>query len=160
MRSGAPRDGLVLARSLAMTTYRSAEEFDRRFPWRPLTDGGNSGFRGAGDERSLVFPVESYLSARGEDFADRFSPRAFLCLSQSIDLQDVDPRRVEVPATLISVDRDTLVPVWQVAELARSLGGRCRHDTLSSIYGHDAFLKEREALTGLLQESLNRREVA
>ena len=47
---GRPKDGLQLARALAMSTYRSSEEFSARFNGAPVLDG----------ER-FVFPVESYL---------------------------------------------------------------------------------------------------
>ena len=47
---GRPKDGLQLARALAMSTYRSAEEFEARFNGAPTRDG----------ER-FTFPVERYL---------------------------------------------------------------------------------------------------
>ncbi|MBN8889239.1 MAG: phenylalanine--tRNA ligase subunit beta, partial [Rhodospirillales bacterium] len=68
---GRPKEGVKLARALAMSTYRSTEEFAARFNGEPALDG----------ER-FVFPVESYLFARGSDYASRYRPEAFLCLSE------------------------------------------------------------------------------
>lgn len=140
---GRPDVGLSLGRALAMTTYRSARELDARFDWRP-----------AGPERPTRFPVEAYLDARGDDFAARFEPDAFVSLSESIDLHRVDPAGITARTTLVSVDSDTLVPPWLVAELAdRAPGVRC-HVTLTSVFGHDAFLKETEAVTHVIRTAL------
>jgi homoserine O-acetyltransferase len=131
-----------------MTTYRSAEEFDVRFDWRP--------------EDSAVharFPVESYLDARGDAFAARFTPERFRRLSESIDLHAVDPAAVTAPTVLVSVDSDALVPPWLVDELAAAAPGVEAHVTVTSVYGHDAFLKE-TALVSDLVRSLLVREVA
>lgn len=134
--------GLALARSLAMTTYRTSGEFEARFGVEPI-----SGSRGR-------FEVEQYLDAQGEKFRGRFDPRAFQCLSHSIDLHYVDPRRVTVPTTLLSVDTDELVPTWLVNELEQALPLECHHHRLPSPFGHDAFLKEPEAISALLSNIL------
>jgi homoserine O-acetyltransferase len=129
-----PREGLQLARALAMATYRSPEEFAARFSGAPLLEG----------ER-FEFPVESYLFARGADYASRYRPESFLCLSESIDLHRVDAERIFVPTTAVAVREDQLVPINDVrAMVARLPAGRLHE--ISSIYGHDAFLKETEQL--------------
>lgn len=133
-------DALVLARGLAMTTYRSARELESRFDGEPVvTDGW------------ARFPVESYLEARGRDFAARFRPDRFLRLSESIDLHAVEPASLTCPTTVVSFDTDTLVPPWLVGELASGAGGPCRHVRLRSIYGHDAFLKQDDRLADVLR---------
>lgn len=142
----AGRDALVLARALAMTTYRSAREFARRFDHAPDGDG--------------LFEVERYLRNRGERFADTFSPDAFLVLSRSIDLHRVDPGRVCAPTTLVAFEPDAVTPVWQARTLAAQLGGRWTLRVLRSIYGHDAFLKETDALAPIVADALCRPEVA
>lgn len=145
MTTGSPclETGLSLARALAMTTYRSAREFDARFDWRVSDDRG-----------APRFQVEDYLDARGEDFATRFSTEGFVSLSESIDLHAVDPSSITVPTTLVSVDSDTVVPPWLVEELAQKAPGVLRHVTLESIYGHDAFLKEVGLLADVLRSTL------
>lgn len=148
LAEGTPReaDAVALARSLAMTTYRSAREFDARFAWE------------AEDRRAAwpVFPVEGYLRSRGEAFARRFSAAAFLRLSESIDLHRVDPGAVVVPTTLLSVDSDTLAPPWLVDELERGAPGVVEHVRLSSVFGHDAFLKEADSVAAVLEAALGR----
>ncbi len=141
---GADEAGLALARALAMTTYRSAEEFRERFSGEPAPDG-SGGFR---------FPVEDYLDHHGDAFARRFSSRQFLCLSQSLDLHRVDPGRVGAPVTLVAMDPDVLAPAWQVRELHRRLGPGHRLVEIASLHGHDAFLTDVEAFTSVVEAFL------
>lgn len=142
--TGRVGEGLALARGLAMTTYRSAGEFETRFPraWS------------FGDDGRPRFPVEAYLEARGRAFVERFPAQAFLRLSESIDLHDLDPAPLVVPTTLVSFDSDVLVPSWLVEELKEAVGCPCGHRTLSSPFGHDAFLKEASAVSAVLRQVL------
>jgi len=136
--------GLVLARALAMATYRSAREFEERFPGP--AEATLDGFR---------FPVETYLMARGESYAAVYKPEAFVCLSESIDLHRVEPEAIRVPTTLLGVQEDQLVPLADMRELRDRHGGNCSLVEISSIYGHDAFLKETEVLRDLLARALD-----
>jgi homoserine O-acetyltransferase/O-succinyltransferase len=139
---GRPKDGLQLARALAMSTYRSAEEFEARFNGAPSRDG----------ER-FTFPVERYLNARGSDFAERHQPESILCLSESIDLHHVDATRIFVPTTIVAIREDQLVPLTDLRGLAARLPVARLHE-ISSIYGHDAFLKESDQLRGIFAAAL------
>ena len=139
---GRPKDGLKLARALAMSTYRSAEEFEARFDGAPARDGDR-----------YVFPVEQYLFARGGDFADRHTAEAILCLSESIDLHHVDASRIFVPTTIVAIREDQLVPLADLRGLAARLPAAKLHE-ISSIYGHDAFLKESDQLRGIFAAAL------
>ena len=136
--------GLVLARALAMATYRSAREFEERFPGP--AEATADGFR---------FPVEAYLMARGASYAALYKPEAFVCLSESIDLHRVEPEAIRVPTTLLGVTEDQLVPLADMRELRDRHGGNCSLVEISSIYGHDAFLKETEVLRDLLARALD-----
>lgn len=143
---GDPREGLILARGLAMTTYRSAREFALRFadgPGEP--DGSRRG-------------VAGYLRARGERFADAFTPDAFLCLSQSIDLHRVDPASIRTPVTLVAFEPDAIAPAWQIRALADQLPGPWVLRTVRSQYGHDAFLREPTIVGAILSDVLSTRE--
>ena len=107
-------DALSIARGLAMTTYRTADEFDARF-------------NGPGEacETGLRFPVDGYLDYHGQQFSSRFGPASFLCLSESIDLHRVDVGRISVPMTLIGVRDDSLVPVQLLVAMSQRSGGPC-----------------------------------
>ncbi len=139
---GRPKEGLQLARALAMSTYRSSEEFEARFDGAPVREG----------ER-FSFPVERYLFARGSDFAAAYNPQAILCLSESIDLHNVDATRIFVPTTIVAIREDQLVPLSDLRGLAARLAAAKLHE-VSSIYGHDAFLKESDQLRGIFTAAL------
>lgn len=140
--SGRGAEGLALARALAMSTYRSSEELAARFSAAPALEGGR-----------FVFPVERYLTARGIDYAARHQPESFLCLSESIDLHRVDATRVFVPTTAVAVREDQLVPLGDVRAMVARLRAARLYE-VSSIYGHDAFLKESQQLRGVFATAL------
>jgi homoserine O-acetyltransferase/O-succinyltransferase len=161
MEGGRVHAGLGLARALAMTTYRSATEFEARFSHEP---GPGQGPIDGPTRQQLQgashFPVEAYLDARGRAFAARFDASEFLTLSESVDLHAVDPSVLSTPMTVVSVDSDALVPPWLVAELADAVEGPVTHVRLTSIYGHDAFLKETATVATVLRSALGATEVA
>ncbi|MBX5463131.1 MAG: alpha/beta fold hydrolase, partial [Steroidobacteraceae bacterium] len=134
LQAGQAREGLQLARALAMSTYRSSEEFAARFSGAPVRGDG-----------CFVFPVEDYLFARGADYATRYRPESFLCLSESIDLHRVDASRIFVPTAAVAIREDQLVPLADMRSMVARLPSGRLHE-ISSVYGHDAFLKESEQL--------------
>ena len=133
LESGRPREGLALARQLAVTTYRSAEEFGERF-----------------DAES----VQRYLRHQGEKFASRFSTARFLALSLSLDLHSVDPSRITTPAVLVAARGDAIVPLEQMQELADSLAGPTALRVTQTFTGHDAFLAEPHAAGSIIRNAL------
>jgi homoserine O-acetyltransferase len=140
---GEGAQGVALARALAMATYRSPDEFAERFRAPPRTDNG-----------TYVFPVEDYLFARGAEYAARHRPEAFLCLSESIDLHHVEAARIRVPTTIVAVREDQIVPLGDLHALCVRLGTYGRLIEISSLYGHDAFLKEAAQLGPVFRSTL------
>ncbi|MGE0113870.1 MAG: homoserine O-succinyltransferase [Steroidobacteraceae bacterium] len=141
---GEGSQGLRLARALAMATYRSPAEFVQRFSGKPERTA--EGFR---------FPVEQYLFSRGDAYAATYVPESFVCLSESIDLHRVAPAAIRVPTTLVAIREDQLVPLSDMQELQKQLSGPSELIELSSLYGHDAFLKETEALRAVFAKALS-----
>ena len=132
------RPALELARALAMSTYRSPEEFSARFRKPPRWENGRP-----------VFAVEEYLMARGRDYAARNRAEAFTCLSESIDLHQVDATRIPVRTDVVAVREDQLVPIADMRAMTARMPNARQHE-LSSLLGHDAFLKEAEQLRAVL----------
>lgn len=137
-------EGLRLARALAMATYRSPQEFAERFAGAPTREGDR-----------YAFPVEKYLLSRGDAYASSYRPEAFVCLSESIDLHTVDASAIKVPTALIAVREDQLVPLADMQSLSERLGGPKALFEISSLYGHDAFLKETDALRAIFTQILS-----
>jgi homoserine O-acetyltransferase len=144
IETGNPAQGLELARALAMATYRSPEEFAARF----------AGAARRNAEDKFVLPVEEYLFARGAEYAQRYRPASFVCLSESIDLHRVDAGRIFAPVTAIAVREDQLVPLGDMRAMVARLPNAELHE-ISSVYGHDAFLKENRRLAPIFANVLN-----
>ncbi len=132
--NGQEEEGLALARELAMTTYRSSEEFTKRFATRQT---GKAPAR---------FDVDDYLLACGRKFTGTMGASRYLSLSESIDLHKVNPRNIDAPALLIASRTDQLTPPEQMHELSKGMAGKTQFITLDSPFGHDAFLKETKVL--------------
>lgn len=126
---GRERDGLAIARGIAMTSYLTPRYFEERLAG---TDR---------DDSTLVEDrIGEYLKTRGEQFADKWTSDKYNALSLSLDLHKIRPEDVTVPSTVIAITSDRLVPVAQSRELANRLGGPSQLIELDSSYGHDAFL--------------------
>lgn len=141
-RLGDTRSALALARGLAMSTYRTPQEFLQRFSGEPqMTEAG------------ALFPVEAYLMARGDHYASQYAAGSFVSLSESIDLHHIEPERVAVPVSALAVTSDQLVPIADMRELAAALPSATLTQ-IDSIFGHDAFLKEAHQLRPFFDRSL------
>jgi homoserine O-acetyltransferase len=143
---GDEKEALALSRVLAMTTYRSQEEFHRRFSDRPTI--------GADGPR---FPVEDYLDHHGLLFAERFDAMGFLCLSLSMDLHRVDPAAVRAPVTLVAMEPDSIAPAWQVRQLFELLGPGHELVEVPATCGHDSFLTDIGTFTEVVSTFLEKR---
>ena len=132
--------GLELARALAMSTYRSPEEFAARFRAPPRIDGGR-----------LVFPVEEYLQARGRDYAARNRARSFHLPVRVHRPAPVDATRITVRTEVVAVREDQLVPLADMRALTARLPRRRDCMRFPRCMGHDAFLKEAEQLRAVFR---------
>lgn len=144
IESGRAGEALAIARALAMTTYRSADEFAARFS--PVVPDDSAG--------GVHFEVERYLMHHGTTFAARFDAHRYLALSLSADLHRVVPERITRPTVLVAAEGDTLVPRAQLEALARRLGGPSSLTTIATQVGHDAFLAEPTQVGRILTAAL------
>jgi homoserine O-acetyltransferase len=130
--AGREREGLTIARGIAMTSYLTPLYFEERVAGWDLNDS-----------RLVEDRIGSYLKTRGEQFADKWTSDRYSALSLSLDLHSIRPEDVTVPTTVIAVSSDRLVPVAQSRELARRLGGPSQLIEIDSSFGHIApFIEE------------------
>jgi homoserine O-acetyltransferase len=139
METGQEFTALKLARSLAICGYRSEREFSSRFK-AGVTDGPES--------------VTAYLDYCSEKFASGFDIFSYLCLSASIDSHQFNPDQVRIPVDLLGFNSDQLVPVHQLIKLRKKLGPDGKLILKPSLYGHDAFLKERQLVATVISDHL------
>lgn len=130
---GDGKAALELARSLAVLGYRTPEGIEQRF---------------------VDDDVLGWLGHHGRCFAGRFDTDAYRCLGASLDTHRIDPESIRVPTTLFNVREDQLVPSSLAHEFAARCGAGCDLVEVSSVYGHDAFLKEDAAVACLFRNAL------
>jgi len=136
-----PHKGLSAARSLAMITYRSPQNY-------------NSKFGRAINPESQTFEVESYLEYQGQKLNKRFDANSYIRLTQAMDIHDVSRNRgsfeetltqINKPCLIIGVDSDLLYPTFEQKELAALIPNSFYKEIISP-FGHDAFLIEFEQI--------------
>ena len=103
--------------------------------------------------------VAGYLDHCGQKITRRFDQASYIALSRSIDQYRGHPELIRTPLTLVAFDTDLLAPPALVAELAEAAQGPVQQHTITSTFGHDAFLKETAAvgrvLTAALEEQIH-----
>ncbi len=150
-----PVDGLSIARGMGQFSYRTGDEFRRRFD------------RGAqGEEEPLKggrYAIESYLQHQGEKLAQRFDPNSYVTLSEAMNHHDVGRGRGGIAQALSRVQADTCVagivsdrlyPLAQQEELVRHLPGNPPLRIIESESGHDGFLLEIEQVGAIVETAL------
>jgi homoserine O-acetyltransferase len=78
-----PREGLRLARAIAMCTYKSPELFDERHGRRPNRRGPAPWQSADG-----LFDIAGYLDHQGAIFDTRFDPNSYTAITRAMDLWD------------------------------------------------------------------------
>ena len=154
-----PDTGLELARRFAHLTYRGENELDTRF--------GNEGqATGDGREDPLAggrYAVQSYLEYQGAKLVRRFDAGSYVALTETLSNHDVGRGRggvakalqsCPVPVVVGGITSDRLYPLRLQQELADLLPGCAGLNVVESIYGHDGFLIETDAVGQLIRETL------
>ncbi|MEB3983081.1 homoserine O-acetyltransferase [Mycobacterium sp. 663a-19] len=151
----APDAGLAIARRFAHLTYRGEVELDTRF--------GNDG---QGDEDPLNggrFAVQSYLEHQGDKLVNRFDAGSYVALTEALNSHDVGRGRggvrnalrgCPVPVVVGGFTSDRLYPLTLQEELAELLPGCTGLQVVESIYGHDGFLLEFDAVGDMIRKTL------
>lgn len=151
-----PETGLQLARRFAHLTYRGEVELDTRF--------GNAG---QGQEDPLTggrYAVQSYLEHQGAKLVRRFDAGSYVALTDALSSHDVGRDRGGVAAALGScpvpvvvggITSDRLYPLRLQQELADLLPGCTGLNVVESLYGHDGFLVETDAVGQLVRRTMD-----
>ena len=154
-----PREGLALARGIAMTTYKSSELFHERHGRKPDRKGTVPYAQESGR-----FDIAGYLEYQGKLFWQRFDANAYITITRAMDLWDPLQdwqgeawERIRAKVLLFGISSDVLFPdndVCLFAEEVRAAGVDCRYESVESAHGHDSFLAEPDKLIALLKEFL------
>lgn len=139
--------GLALARSIAMLSYRSPQDFENKEQsWQHDTREN----------------VASYLNYQGEKFIKRFDEQSYVLLSKMMDAHDISRDRedsietilgaIEANSLVIGIDNDLLFPITEQQYLAEHIPGAHIH-VISSPKGHDAFLLEGNRISQAIEQN-------
>jgi len=149
-----PIAGMAVARQIAHITYRSAAELGERFGRQPQAhEDPTAGGR---------YAVQSYLDHHGDKLGRRFDPNSYVVLTEAMMSHDIGRGRGGVPLALATitaalsvavVDSDRLFLPAQGAEIAAAPAAGPLQ-TMTSVYGHDGFLLEREQVASVIRGAL------
>jgi homoserine O-acetyltransferase/O-succinyltransferase len=151
-----PDVGLQIARRFAHLTYRGEIELDTRF--------ANNAQGAENPAAGGRYAVQSYLEHQGTKLVSRFDAGSYVVLTEALSRHDVGRDRggvaaalrgCPVPVVVAGITSDRLYPLRLQEELADLLPGCTGLQVVDSIYGHDGFLVETEAVGELLQQTLH-----
>ena len=150
-----PHRGMGVARKIGHFSYRSEVELASRFGREPQ-DGEDPLAGGR-------YSVESYLDYHADKLARRFDANSYIVLSEAMNHHDVGRGRGGLAAALGSVtcrvavagvDSDRLYPLRLQHEIAELVPDGPEVTIVHSVYGHDSFLIESEAVGAFLRAAL------
>ena len=140
--------GLEAARAIAMLSYRHYNTYDET--------------QKDEDQRWDHFSAASYQQYQGFKLRTRFTPESYYYLSKAMDSHHVGRHFPSIPDALgriqskclvVGIASDILFPQAEQKFLAAHIPN-AQLEIIDSIYGHDGFLVEMEALDQLLEELL------
>ena len=150
-----PHRGMGIARRIGHLSYRSEPELAARFGRSPQP--GEDAFREG------RYAVESYLDHHADKLARRFDAGSYVVLSEAMNHHDVGRERgglaealgrVRCKVSIAGIDSDRLYPLYLQREMAELLPGRPDVTVVHSLYGHDSFLIESEAVGAFIRKAL------
>lgn len=146
-RPDAGINGMKTARSIALLSYRHYETYVHK-QTSPDTNKQDD------------FPASSYQRYQGEKLAKRFNAFSYWTLSKAMDSHNVGRgrggteaalRQIRSKTLVLGISTDILFPISEQKFLAHHIPGAV-YAEMESIYGHDGFLVEYEALSQTLKE--------
>ena len=145
-------EGLKAARAIGLLGYRTIKSYINN-----QTDE---------DDRVDTFKASSYVRYQGSKLEQRFYAHCYWYLLKALDTHNVGRGRgglekalqqITIPALVLAIDSDMLIPPPQQKFLANHLANATYHE-LSSDFGHDGFLIETDQINNLFLKWLEREE--
>lgn len=145
-------EGMKVARSLALLSYRNYETYQKS----QVEDS---------PDKYKDFKSESYQKYQGEKLAKRFNAFSYYFLSQSMDSHNVGRNRdsvvsalkkIEAKTIVIGITTDILFPLIEQQFLADSIPG-AQFRAIHSAFGHDGFLLEYEKIGNAINDFIEKK---
>lgn len=150
-RADAGLEGMKIARSIALISYRHYDTYGRTQQDDP--------------QELEHFRSDSYQRYQGEKLAKRFNAFSYYMLTKSMDSHHLGRgvleaeemlRSIQSTCLTIGISSDILYPVEEQKFIAAHIPG-AQLEVIESMYGHDGFLLENEKLTELLNTFLQKK---
>jgi homoserine O-acetyltransferase len=149
-------EGMKIARSLALISYRSYETYNN-------TQQGFTKLTAGATINEKVFNAESYQRYQGDKLAKRFNAFSYYFLSKGMDSHNVGRGRgesikevlhkIKARTLAIGISSDILFPPHEQELLAKHIPN-ATYAVIDSFYGHDGFLLEFKKIETLIREFL------
>lgn len=133
--------GLAAARAMGMINYRTPQQY-------------NNTQRDQSNDVGHVPRAASYVRYQGQKLVERFDAQCYYALTLLLDTHQVSRgfnsaaqalAQLTMPALVLALSSDLLVPAQTVEELALALPN-ARYECVVSDFGHDGFLLEFEQI--------------
>lgn len=144
--ANAGMEGMKVARSIALLSYRNYETYNRT----QTRDEGQIDY----------FRANTYQNYQGEKLGKRFNAFSYWILSKIFDTHDVGRNRggikdalaqIQAKTLVIGISTDILFPPTEQAFLAENIRSG-KYILIESLYGHDGFLIEYEQMNKKIED--------
>ena len=151
-RDDAGLDGMAVARSIALISYRGGAAYNAT--QQELT---------APEEASFERRAHSYQQYQGEKLRRRFNALSYYRLSEAVDSHNIARGRggieqalqqIEARTLIVAISSDILFPPEAHEPLRRHIARNSYH-LIESEFGHDGFLVEHEKLNTIIDNFIN-----
>lgn len=144
--------GLETARAIGMLSYRHQNTYRKT-----QTDF---------DDKIDEFKASSYQRYQGLKLSQRFDPFSYYSLSKAMDSHNIGRgrksvrhalRKIKAQALVLGFKTDLLFPYAEQSFIAKNIKNS-QFELIDSLYGHDGFLIETEAISQFLKPFLTKEE--
>ena len=152
-RDDAGLDGMAVARSIALISYRGGAAYNAT--QQELSNPLEASF----DRRA-----HSYQQYQGEKLRRRFNALSYYRLSEAVDSHNIARgrgtiaealSRIKARTLVVAISSDILFPVEAHTPLREHIAD-VEYHLIDSEFGHDGFLVEHEKLNTIIQKFINR----
>lgn len=152
-RDDAGLDGMAVARSIALISYRGGAAYNAT--QQELSNPLEASF----DRRA-----HSYQQYQGEKLRRRFNALSYYRLSEAVDSHNIARgrgtiaealSRIKARTLVVAISSDILFPVEAHTPLRKHIAD-VEYHLIESEFGHDGFLVEHEKLNSIIQKFINR----
>ena len=153
-RDDAGLDGMAVARSIALISYRGGSAYNAT--QQELT---------APEEASFERRAHTYQQYQGEKLRRRFNAMSYYRLSEAVDSHNIARGRgtiaealakIEARTLVVAISSDILFPLEAHTPLREHIAN-VEYYVIESEFGHDGFLVEHEKLNTIIENFINHR---